>query len=125
MKWKKAPEELVRRFDEILPADPRVERRSMFGYPCAFSGGNMFIGLHQDNLVLRLPEAERTKFLALKGATIFKPMPGRAMREYVVVPKDLIGDTKALARWVMVALAYAAALPPKKAKKKRSSSAGR
>ncbi len=39
--WKKSSAKLIAAFDASLPVDPRVERRSMFGYPCAFTGGNM------------------------------------------------------------------------------------
>jgi hypothetical protein len=44
MSWRKSPDALVEKFSQIVPPDPRVERRKMFGYPAAFVGGNMFIG---------------------------------------------------------------------------------
>jgi TfoX/Sxy family transcriptional regulator of competence genes len=112
-KWRKSPPELIARFSEIVPGDPLVERRQMFGYPCAFTRGNMFIGLHQENLVLRLPAAERAEFLSQKGARAFEPMPERAMKEYVVVPPELLADLERLEPWVRVAFRYAASLPPK------------
>ena len=40
MKWRKSSETLVQKFAELVPQDPRVERRKMFGYPAAFTGGN-------------------------------------------------------------------------------------
>ncbi|HEY6460111.1 MAG TPA: TfoX/Sxy family protein, partial [Polyangiaceae bacterium] len=83
MKWTKSPEFLVQSFDHCLPMAPGVERRSMFGYPCAFVNGHMFCGLHQDSLVVRLPEARREAMVA-SGARIFEPMPGKPMEEYVV-----------------------------------------
>ncbi len=33
MAWKKSPPELIELLEEILPKDPRAERRKMFGYP--------------------------------------------------------------------------------------------
>jgi len=36
MAWRKSPEPLIQLFDEALPDDPLIERRKMFGYPCAF-----------------------------------------------------------------------------------------
>ena len=119
MTWKKAPEGLVERFDEVLLKEPGVERRSMFGYPCAFLGGHMFCGLFQDHFILRLPETERTKFLAEKGAAIFEPMPGRPMKEYVLVPPQVLGNDSALAPWLRVSREYVSGLPPK-AKKPKS-----
>ncbi len=45
--WKKSSPALIAYFDKALPDDPRVERRQMFGYPCAFVNGQLFTGLHQ------------------------------------------------------------------------------
>jgi len=88
----------------------------MFGYPAAFVGGNMFMGLHQENLILRLSEQQRSAFLSINGASVFEPMPGRPMREYVVVPEAMVPDSSALRVWTSRALEYAASLPSKKAK---------
>ncbi len=40
--WKKAPQENIDFFNDVLEKHPEVEKRKMFGYPCAFMGGNMF-----------------------------------------------------------------------------------
>jgi TfoX/Sxy family transcriptional regulator of competence genes len=109
--WKKSPPQLVETFHGALPDDPRVERRTMFGCPCAFVRGNMFTGLHQESMILRLPEAERA---AMPGARPFEPLPGRFMREYVVVPPAILASGPELKAWAGKALAYAASLPPKK-----------
>lgn len=105
----------MRRFSELVPEDPRVSRRKMFGYPCAFVGGNLFMGLHQEAMILRLSDDDRSEFLGLEGAAIFEPMPGRPMREYVVVPPAVLGRTATLSGWIRRALGYAASIPPKKA----------
>jgi hypothetical protein len=91
----------------------------MFGYPAGFVGGNMFAGLHQENLVIRLDATARAELLAVPGASIFEPMPGRQMKEYVVAPPSVIADVAALRRWLLCAFAHAAALP-EKVKKPRS-----
>jgi TfoX/Sxy family transcriptional regulator of competence genes len=116
MKWSKTPEQLVNTFLAALPEDGRVERRKMFGYPCAFVNGNMFTGLHQDNLVVRLAEEDRQTLVDKKGAHIFAPFPGRLMKEYVDMPEAIIGNDKELKGWLMRSLEYASALPPKGAK---------
>jgi TfoX/Sxy family transcriptional regulator of competence genes len=108
--WKKSPPQLVETFHGALPDDPLVERRKMFGYPCAFVHGNMFAGLHQESMVLRLSEAERA---AMPGARPFEPLPGRVMREYVVVPTGILSSGPELRAWAGRALAYAASLPRK------------
>ena len=40
MPWKKSSPSLIAVFDAVLPAGI-AERRQMFGYPCAFVGGNL------------------------------------------------------------------------------------
>lgn len=119
-KWKKAPPELIAAFDAALPADARVERRTMFGYPCAFVGRNMFAGTHEHRLLVRLGETGREALLAQPGAQRFEPMPGRVMREYVVVPSDVVADRRQLAAWLRKAFVYAAALPVKKKARRTS-----
>ena len=118
MKWKKVSEGLKSMFDEVLPDDPRVERRKMFGCPCAFINGNMFAGLHQDNMMLRLPEPERARFLKEFQTTLFEPMPGRAMKEYVVVPGELFDEMDDLKKWIMISLDYVSKLQRKMPGKK-------
>jgi len=125
-KWRPAPEELVRAFAATVQSLPGVESRRMFGYPCAFANGQMFAGLHQENMIIRLPDEERARFLELEGASAFEPMPGRPMREYVVAPPAMITDEGPLRSWMEKALAYARSLPPKPSKSKgsRKSKAG-
>jgi TfoX/Sxy family transcriptional regulator of competence genes len=89
----------------------------MFGYPCAFVNGNMFGGLHEERLFVRLDEAGRRRLLREPGATPFEPMPGRRMTEYVVVPHPL--TNRNLPKWLRAALRYAAGLPPKPGRAKR------
>lgn len=126
MAWKKAPEWLVESFDGLVPDDdPRVERRKMFGYPCAFANDNMFMGLHEDRLVLRLPDEPREEFRERYGAAIFEPFEGRVMREYSVVPRELIEDPAELVPWIRRSVDYAASVVKKrKGGKKRGTRGG-
>jgi TfoX/Sxy family transcriptional regulator of competence genes len=112
-KWRPVPPEMTRMFDDLLTDLPLAERRQMFGCPCAFVGGQMFAGLHQENMMLRLAEADRAEFLGLDGARPFEPMDGRPMREYVTVPPALLASPEQLGRWLERAFQYAASLPPK------------
>ncbi len=114
MKWEKAPEELVEKFDSLVPKSSEVEKRKMFGYPCAFAKGNMFMGLHQKDLFLRLSENDREEFLKMDKAKQFEPISGRKMREYVVVPPKLVDNTSSLKPWIRKSLKYATSLPSKK-----------
>jgi TfoX/Sxy family transcriptional regulator of competence genes len=115
MQWRKSSSAMVEAFDAIAPGPP-AERRKMFGYPAAFVNGNFFMGLHQDELVLRLPDDARAELMAAKGARQFEPMPGRPMKEYVVVPAALVRDREAVAHWIARSLAWASSLAPKRNK---------
>jgi TfoX/Sxy family transcriptional regulator of competence genes len=123
MSFEKPPPSLVSLFEARI-AGTSAERRSMFGQPCAFAGGNMCAGLFGGSLFVRLGEADRAALLALRGAKPFEPMPGRTMREYVVVPRAMHADAAALDRWIAKAVAYAGGLPAK-AKRKPASKAAR
>jgi TfoX/Sxy family transcriptional regulator of competence genes len=126
MAWRKAPPQLVSLFDSAIPRDPRVERRLMFGYPAAFADGKLFAGLHQESFILKLPAGDRTLLQATHDAPLFEPMPGRRMREYVVLPEVLLSDRGALDHWVSRSLAYvatqasAARTPPRAATARKS-----
>lgn len=67
-------------FDALVPDDPRVKVRPMFGNRAAF-----------------------------------EPMPGRSMKEYVVLPTAWRDDTRS-DEWVHRSLGWAWTLPPKKKK---------
>ena len=124
-RWRRSPPELAQALDAALPDDPRIERRPMFGFPCAFTGGRLFAGLHQADILVRLDEADREKLLAEPGARVFEPMKGRPMREYVLVPPALHDDPRALRGWIARALEFTASMPPKKpraSKKKKGAS---
>ena len=121
-KLKPAPGEAVAAFEAATFGLPGAEPRKMFGYSCVFARGNMFAGLHEVGMVLRLPDEQRAEFLRLKGAEQFEPMPGRVMREYVIVPKVLLNAPDQLRVWVEKSLAYVLSLP---AKPKKGSSGGK
>ena len=56
----------------MFPGPPAVARQ-IFGYPAGFVNGNMFMGLHQENLVLRLPDGPRAELLGMEGAATVEP----------------------------------------------------
>lgn len=117
MKWAKPSPELVEIFDALVPAGGGIEKRKMFGFPCAFLNHHMFMGLHHSGIFIRLSEKDRELFLKLEGAERFEPMPGRVMREYVVVPPWLLEDSAHMEEWIQTSLAYVSRLPPKTQKK--------
>jgi hypothetical protein len=122
-KFEKSPPELVARFAEVLDrvAPPETSRKPMFGYPCAWVGGNMATGLFATSWWVRLPPDELTAVLASGEARTFQVMPGREMKGYAVMPDEVVADDGQVDDWVGRALAYTAKMPPKvpKAAKRR------
>ena len=106
--------EALQAFRDVAPGGPEAEDRKMFGCPCGFVHGNMFMGLHGDGLFLRLSPGDRAALTALGGAA-FAP-GGRAMREYVTLPPAILADSKLLQQWVGRAYAFASTMPTKEKK---------
>ena len=100
-------------FHALVPDDPRVEVKPMFGNLGAFVNGNMFMGLFGADVGVKLADADRDALLAVPGSGPFGPEE-RPMGGYVTLPP---GPPEQGAPWVDKALAYVAGLPPKVKKK--------
>jgi TfoX/Sxy family transcriptional regulator of competence genes len=111
-RFSKSPPELIERFAAVLDRYPDAVRRKMFGYPAAFVGGNMATGLFADQWVVRLPD-DQVEPAKAAGARSFEPMPGKAMKAFVVIPAADVADDEALRGWVERGLAHAASMPSK------------
>jgi TfoX/Sxy family transcriptional regulator of competence genes len=112
-KFAKAPEEMVRLFENALKDFPMATQRKMFGYPCAFVNGNMFTGLFQEEMFLRLSDEDRAAIRKEYGTPLFEPIPGRPMRNYVLVPHYVLKSPRLLRTWLTKGMQYAKSLPPK------------
>jgi TfoX/Sxy family transcriptional regulator of competence genes len=111
-------------FDTLLPDRPGVTRKAMFGNVAGFAGDAMFLCLLGDRIAVRLDDAARAELLAHAGAEPFEPMPGRAMKEYVMLPPAWRDDPARAREWVERSAAYAATIPPKKPKKRPAMGGG-
>ena len=118
MAWTKSPQSLIDLFDKSVPSSVTVSRQKMFGYPAAFANGNLFIGLHQNDFIMRLSKEDRARFSAEYGERIFEPMKGRPMREYVRLPEELLTDAGKRRPWIKRSLQYAEGIKPKARRKK-------
>jgi len=119
MKWKKVSPEMSEILQEAL-AGYACEKRPMFGCPAYFVNNNMFAGVHQDVIILRLSPADREAIQKASDEIVpFEPMEGRPMREYVAVPEPFASDKREFAAWVDRAYEFARSLPPKVKKEKK------
>jgi TfoX/Sxy family transcriptional regulator of competence genes len=99
-------------FTKLVPDEPAVTLRPMFGNLSAFVNGNMFSGLFGDDLFVRLPDDQSAQVRKLGGRD-FEVMPGRAMKGYVIVPKTWRAKPDAAARWIEMSMAFTRKMPPK------------
>ena len=115
MKMPKPSDDAKAAFARVVPDEPAVTIRPMFGQVAAFVNGNMFCGIFGEELMVRLPDEEIDK-IKKKGGRDFEPMPGRKMGGYVIVP----GDWRAKPPTALIkgALEATRKLPAKKAANK-------
>jgi TfoX/Sxy family transcriptional regulator of competence genes len=104
-------------FRSLVPDDPRVEVKPMFGNLGAFVNGNMFMGLFGTDVGLKLDESDRRRLMADHGGGPFGPAE-RPMGGYVTLPSAWRETPAEADPWVAKAVARAGALPPKATKKK-------
>lgn len=102
-------------FRSLVPDEPGVEVKPMFGNLGAFVNGNMFMGLFGADVGVKLEKADAADLLAAGGGP-FGPAE-RPMGGYVTLPASVAADPVAAEPWVARSLAVVAALPPKKKKK--------
>jgi TfoX/Sxy family transcriptional regulator of competence genes len=116
MSLPKPSEQAKAAFQKLVPGDPAVSTRPMFGNLAAFVNGNLFCGLFGEDLFVRVSDADQAK-IRKQGGKAFEPMPGRAMTGYVMVASGWQKKPDASRALVVTALAWSRALPAKDKKK--------
>jgi TfoX/Sxy family transcriptional regulator of competence genes len=96
--------------DRLATADAVVEKK-MFGGLAFLTHGNMTVGVHGDDLIVRLRPDATEPALTRPGVRPFD-ITGRPMRGWVLVAGDHLDDAD-LDRWIADAAAFVATLPPK------------
>ena len=88
-----------------------ISERNMFGGVAFLVNGNMSLGVHKNELIVRVAPEEAESALKEPGARMFD-ITGRPMKGWLLVGgAGLKGD--ALSKWVRRRLSYAASLPKK------------
>lgn len=114
-----APADKAALYSKLVSTFPQVEEKGAT-LPYTAVNGNMFSILRPDDVVcLRLPEQERTAFVA-KFKTDPVVMYGAVMKEYVALPDALLSRTREAARYFATSFAYAESLKPKATKRPAS-----
>jgi TfoX/Sxy family transcriptional regulator of competence genes len=113
MSWPKASVEKEALLDDLVQGLP-CEKKRMFGAPCFFAKHSMFTGVFAEDIFIRLPDQERSRFVKEnKGAKTFEPVEGRKMGEYLIVPHALLKNKDAVRQWLRISFEYASTLKKK------------
>ena len=118
MKIQRSSKESEALLRSLVPPGKGISLRPMFGNLSAFTGGNMFMGVYGEDFFVRLSDSDRLELLKDQGASIFEPVAGRKMKEYVVVPRAWKGDAAKIRPWVSRAVEWVGKMPAKKPKKR-------
>jgi Regulator of competence-specific genes len=105
-------------FRAIVPDEPAVVVKPMFGNLGAFVNGNMFAGLFGSVVGVRLSDDDRAALEAIDGSGPFGPSE-RPMGGYLGLPDAWHAEPVEAAAWVRKALNHVARMPPKAARAKR------
>ena len=116
LKIPRPDKETVDLFRSLVPEDGRVAIRPMFGNISAFVNGNMFFGVFGNDLFVRLSDEAKAELLKNRGASMLEPMKGKAMKDYVVLPRTWSAKPETLRSWISKSLEWSIKLPPKKTK---------
>jgi TfoX/Sxy family transcriptional regulator of competence genes len=108
-------------FRSILPEDPEVEVKPMFGNLGAFVHGNMFAGLFGAAVGVRLAGPDAAELSSVEGTGPFGPAE-RPMGGYLSLPSGM--DPDLAAQWVQKARVHVGSMPPKVKKPAKKSRAG-
>ncbi|MDQ0201563.1 TfoX/Sxy family protein [Neobacillus ginsengisoli] len=119
MPMPKPVEESKAFFASVIPVDPRIMIKPMFGNLASFINGNMFAGLYGIHIFVRLPENERLRLLEEEGAAEFSPMQGRPMKEYVVFPEKWREEPDKIKEWIQQSIKWVEKMPEKVSAKKK------
>ena len=105
-------EALATRVRSIVASTDGVVEKKMFGGLAFLVNGNMSVGVHGSELIVRIDPDETEAALEEPGTRIFD-ITGRPMKGWLLVGSQSLDRKSALSSWVKRGLGYARSLPGK------------
>jgi len=105
-------EQLASRVRSKLGKRPGLFEKKMFGGVAFLINGNMSVGIHRDELVVRIAPDETERALKEPGVRIFD-ITGKPMKGWLLVGGAGIQDPASLGKWIERGVTYASSLPKK------------
>jgi len=106
-------ETLAKRIDELIKGKKGFTRKQMFGGIAYLLNGNMCVGIHKDELIIRYDPKKTEEINADKNIRVFDISGGRPMKGWSLVNADGVKGA-GLKKWFEFSLEFAKSLPPKK-----------
>jgi TfoX/Sxy family transcriptional regulator of competence genes len=91
---------------------PAIDEKKMFGGVGYLVHGNMAVGVHGNDLIVRVGPENHAEAMKRSFTKDFD-MTGRPMSGWLVVEAAGLTDPQVLAEWISQGVAYAQSLPPK------------
>ncbi|MFT5685845.1 MAG: hypothetical protein ACI8RZ_006799 [Myxococcota bacterium] len=102
---------VVTAYEAALPDDPEIERKLMFGTPCAFVNRQMFFGTFENTIVARIGPERVSALSEQPGMQVFTLSETKVWDDYLQL--DATTDAALLTELAAEAFAWASALPRK------------
>ena len=106
-------EGFANRVRQVLATADGVSDKRMFGGLAFLVHGNMSVGVHGSELIVRIDPAEMGDALRNPGVRIFD-LSGRPMKGWVLVSASALERNEALVTWIGRGVSHARSLPKKK-----------
>ena len=103
---------LAQRIIENLRGVTAVDEKKMFGGVAYLVHGNMAVGVHGNDLMVRVGSENHPEAMKRPHTRVFD-MSGRPMSGWLLVDAAGLTDPEVLADWIAQGVAYAQSLPPK------------
>lgn len=105
-------ERLAERIRKRLGKRKELAEKKMFGGIAFLLNGNMCVGVHKQDLIVRLDPEETDEALSQPHTRVFD-LSGRPMKGWILVESSGLKDENALGKWVSISVDYAMSLPKK------------
>lgn len=89
-----------------------LECKHFFSGAAVYAKGRICMSLTPVGFAIKLPERSRNVLIKQQGAKPLRYFPkGPIKKDYVVLPKTVLNDIKALRNWVKTSIEYVVLLP--------------
>jgi hypothetical protein len=105
-------EQLAEKIRNEIKGQAGLKEKKMFGGLAFLINGNISVGIHGKDLVVRINPDETEAALKQRGVHIFD-ITGRPMKGWLLVGAEGIQDRKSFKKWIRTGVHYASSLPKK------------